>query len=104
MTIANRYVDLTTENFAGYLMTNENLDLLGKLASEAAPGKTLAIASGGDFVLLGLVPRGSDVYGVDASYRSIATTMVKSFLLERYPPEDLRRFLSQGPNFFADFR
>jgi hypothetical protein len=93
------YQDLIGEPRNGYVLTNERMDILGEFAREVNPGSVLGIAGGGESLLLGFLPLGVPVTGVDISYYSMAATMLKAHMLKAYGP-GIKTLIKRGQEFF----
>ncbi|HEY4489895.1 MAG TPA: hypothetical protein VJC12_01405 [Candidatus Paceibacterota bacterium] len=101
------------EEIDGFVLNNEDpsviRNLLGLIFNSSSrslhfiskPEKVLAIASGGDCLLLGILPYVANVVAVDLGYASIAATAVKAALLRRYQTTYIKQ---QILKLWQDFR
>jgi len=89
----NHFIDLGPKNDYGFQISYEDPSLLREWTQDLSPKEICAISSGGESVLLGFLPLGVPVIGVDIAYNSIAFTYLKAKLIERYEAKELKKIM-----------
>ena len=100
------------EEVDGFTLNNENPSSIRemmeiaqkqmKLRRSSGLETALGIASGGECLLLGVLPYVPKVTGIDLGYSSIASTAIKAEFIRTHKTHELRRVLERGEKYFAD--
>ena len=86
---------------AYYSITNEDPCLVSTLMGHIAPRSAISVLGGGEQALFGMVSLGIETTGIDVEYGSIAASMMKGMLVERYGSA-VKTLIRLGSEYFWD--
>ncbi|MBI3190236.1 hypothetical protein HYZ41_00880 [archaeon] len=96
------YKDFTEEKIDGYIYCNENSEFIREKTESLKPRKIGGICSGGDILILSLLPSGADIIAMDISYDAIAATILKLSMLKNYKSDKIKEMISSDSLRYID--